>query len=332
VGDDRLALRALVTGAFQAQCLRVAAELGLAGHLAAGPVTSAGLADACGAHEPALRRVLRTLVAMGVLDRDDSERYALTPLGEELDGLAAWVSYSTSDPVWSAWAALTHSVRTGEPAFDHVHGLRSWEYNAAHPQAGARFQAAMAANTEGVVAAVAAGFDFARFPVVVDVGGGDGTLLAEILRRNPRIRGVLVDLPAVVERARATFDAAGLADRCDCRGGDFRVSVPRGDAYLLKSVLHDWTDEQCRVILGRCAEAAGASGRLVIVERVLPDQVGRGDLEALLSDLNMLVMLGGRERTESEFDRLLTSAGFRLGRIFRTGSPFSIIEAVLANS
>jgi hypothetical protein len=97
-------------------------------------------------------------------------------------------------------------------------------------------------------------------------------------------------------------------------------------------VLHDWTDEQCRVILGRCAEAAGASGRLVIVERVLPDQVGRGDLEALLSDLNMLVMLGGRERTESEFDRLLTSAGFRLGRIIRTGSPFSIIEAVLANS
>lgn len=329
----RSALRALAVAAWQTQCVRVAAEFELADHLAAGAVTSAQLAAACGAHEPHLRRLLRILVAMGVLDSDDGRRYSLTPVGEGLrhGGLGPYAQYFGSEPAWSAWAALDHAVRTGERAFDHAHGMRNWEYFAAHPDAAARFQAAMGALTAGVTGSVADSYDFSRFPVVVDIGGGDGTLLAEILRRCPGIRGVLVDLPHIVERARPALRAAGILERCDLWGGDFRVDVPPGDAYVLKSVLHDWSDEDVVAILRRCLEAAKHSARLIIVERVLPDLVSRDDLEALLTDMNMMVMLGGRERTEGEFRRLLADAGFRLDQVLPTGTEFSVIEATAAD-
>lgn len=322
---SRLGLRALVAGAWQAQCVRVAAELGLPDHCAAGPMTSTELAAACGAHEPALRRLLRVLVAMSVLARDEDERFTLTPLGRALGrgGLGAWAARAGSLP---AWAALDHSIRTGEPASGHVPGMRSWEYGAAHPAAGARIPAPAAAGAGEVTGAVAGGYDFSRYPVVVDVGGGDPALLAEILRRSPRIRGVLAAPPDVVERARRELADAGVLDRCDLRGGDVRAGIPRGDAHLLRSVLHERGDEESVEILTRCREAAGLSGRVIIVERVLPDQPGEDDLEALLTDLNMMVMVGGRGRTAFEYDRLLTQAGLSLRRIIPVGAQYSIIE------
>jgi hypothetical protein len=327
--DTRLALRALVTAAWQAQCVRAAADLGLPGHLTDKPATTAALAAACGAHEGALQRLLRALTAMGVVATDDSHRYSLTPLGEALGPgrLGPWTQYSAADPAWSAWAELGYSIRTGEPAFGHVHGMPSWDYHAAHPEVAARFQAGMAAVTAGVADAVASRYDFSRFPVVVDVGGGDGTLLAAILRRSPSIRGVLADLPPVIERARPVIAATGVLDRCDLHGGDFRASVPAGDAYVLKSVLHDWDDDEAVEILARCREVARPSAPLIIVERVLPERVTSADLEAVLADLNMLVLLGGRERTEAEYGQLLARAGFRLDQVMPTGTEFSIIEA-----
>jgi len=325
----RAALRALVAGAWQAQCLRAAAELRLPGHLAAGPASSAELAAACAAHEPSLRRLLRILTAMGLLSADGAGKYALTPLGEELgsDRLGPYAVYFGSEPAWSAWAALAHAVRTGERAFDDVHGMRNWQYFAAHPETGAGFQAAMASLTAGVSGSVAGSYDFSRFPVVADIGGGDGTLLAEILRRCPQIRGVLADLPHVVDLARPALREAGVLERCSLHGADFRTAVPPADAYVLKSVLHDWADEDVIVILERCREAACPHPRLIIVERVLPEQVSRGDLEALLTDLNMMVMLGGRERTAAEFRQLLDAAGWRPAQILPTGTEFSVIEA-----
>ena len=308
---SRLGLRALVTGAWQAQCVRVAAELGIPDHCAAGPMTSAELAAACGAHEPALRRLLRVLVAMSVLARDGDGRFTLTPLGEALGrgGMGAWADRAGSGP---AWAALDHSIRTGEPASSEVPGMRTWEYGAVPGQ---------------LASAIADGYDFSRYPVVVDVGGGDPTLLAEILRRSPRIRGVLAARPDVVERARQALTDAGVLDRCDLRGGDVRTRVPRGDAHLLRSVLHELDDAESVEVLARCREAAGLSGRVIIVELVLPDQPGEADLEALLTDLNMMVLVGGRARTAVEFDRLVTQAGLRIGRIIPTGTQYSIIEA-----
>jgi len=323
---SRLGLRALVTGAWQAQCVRVAADLGLPDHCAAGPMTSAELAAACGAHEPALRRLLRVLVAMSVLGRDEDERFSLTPLGRALgrDGLGAWAARAGSVP---AWDALDHSIRTGEPASGNVPGMRSWEYGVTHPEA-ERFRGAAAAGTEEATGAIAASYDFSRYPVVVDVGGGDPALLAEILRRSPRIRGVLAARPEVIERARPALADAGVLDRCDLRGGDIRTGVPQGDAHVLRSELHERSDEESVAILTRCREAAGLSGRVIIVERVLPDQPGEGDLEALLTDLNMMVMVGGRERTAFEFDRLLARAGLSVRRIIRTGTQYSLIETV----
>ncbi|HTV99942.1 MAG TPA: methyltransferase [Streptosporangiaceae bacterium] len=322
---SRLGLRALVTGAWQAQCVRVAAELGIPDQCAAGPMTSAELAAACGAHEPALRRLLRVLVAMSVLARDDDGRFTLTPLGTALgrDGLGAWAARAGSGP---AWSALDHSIRTGEPASGQVPGMRTWEYGAAAPAAGERFHGSAAAGPEPLAGPIADSYDFSRCPVVVDVGGGDPALLAEILRRSPRIRGVLAAPPGVVERARQALADAGVLDRCDLRGGDVRARVPRGDAHVLRSVLHKLGDADSVEVLIRCREAAGLSGRVIIVERVLPDQPGEGDLEALLADLNMMVMVGGRERTVFEFDRLLTQAGLRIGRIMPAGTQYSIIE------
>jgi hypothetical protein len=329
--DTRLALRALVTAAWQAQCVRAAADLDLPARLAAGPADSAALAAACGVHEGALRRLLRALTAMGIL-AGDGQQYALTPLGGALRDLGPWAQYTASDPAWSAWAELGHCIRTGQSAFARVHGMPSWDYHAAHPGTGARFQASMAAITAGVTAAVAASYDFCRFPVVVDVGGGDGTLLAEILRACPGIRGVLADLPPVIDRARPVLAAAGVADRCDFYGGDFRDGVPAGDAYLLKSVLHDWADDDAAAILGRCRDAARPAARLIIVERVLPGLAGPGDLEAVLADLNMMVLLGGQERTETEYRQLLARAGFRLTQVIPTGTEFSVIDAAPAAS
>jgi O-methyltransferase domain/Dimerisation domain len=327
--DTRAALRALVTGAWRAQCLRAAAQLGLADQLASGPMTSAELAAACAAHEPSLRRLLRVLAAMELLATDDAQRYSLTALGQGLrnGGLGPYAVYFASESAWLAWTALGHCVRTGQTGFGQAHGMGQWEYFAAHPDAAAQFQAAMGITTAGVTPKVAASYDFSRFPVVVDVGGGTGALLAEILLRSSRTRGVLVDLPHVTELARAVLRDAGVLERCELHSGDFMDSVPPGDCYVLKSVLHDWTDEKAVTILRRCREAASAAS-LVIVERVLPERPSSGDLEALLTDLNMMVMLGGRERTASEFGHLLAEAGFRLGAILPTGTEFSLIEAV----
>jgi O-methyltransferase domain len=329
--DTRQALRALVTAAWQAQCVRVAAEMDLPAHLAAGPVGSVQLAASCGAHEPSMRRLLRALTAMDVLATDDQDRYTLTSLGRSLATLGPWARYTAEDPAWSAWACLSHAIRTGQPAFPHVHGMASWAYHATHPDADARFQAAMAATTTGTAAAIATSHDFSRYPVIADVGGGRGTLIAEVLRHHASARGVLADLPHVIEQTRPALADAGLLDRCDLHGGDFFTSLPAADVYLLKSVLHDWDDDEAEQILASCRRASRPASKLLIIERILPDKVTPADLEALLTDLNMLVLLGGKERTRTEFTELLGRAGYRLGQITPTPTEFSIIEATRAD-
>jgi hypothetical protein len=327
--DPRSALSALVNGAKQTQCVRAAVELGLAGHLAAGPATSAELAAACGAHEPALRRLLRALVAMDVLTMDGGQAYSLTPVGNELrsDRIAAQAVNFGSDPHWAAWTGLVHAIRTGEIGFDHVYGMRNYDYYADHPAAAALFHKSIATNTSRVTGGVVESYDFSGFATVVDVGGGDGTLLAGILRHFPGIRGILVDLPHAVEKARPTLEAAGVAERWELRPGDFRDAVPPGDVYLLKSILHNWADAEAVTILRRCRQAGGPSAHLIVIERVLPEHPSGGALDPLLMDLTMMIMNGGRERTLEEYRHLIALAGFRLDRTMPTGTEFSVIEA-----
>ena len=316
----------------QARCVGVAVELGLAERLAAGPRTAADLAADVGAHAPSLRRLLRALVAIGVVAEDGSDRYSLTPLGEEMrqDRLGPSARFFNSEHHWQSWLHLDHSIRTGERSFDHVYGMRNWDYYAMHPAEAAIFDAAMSSITGPVSKAVAAAYDFSRFQVVADIGGGDGTLLTEILHRYSSVNGLLFDLPNVVERARKKLNASGLLDRCALVGGSFLEKVPVGASiYMMKTIIHDWEEPAVGTILERCRTAVGNSGApLLLIERVLPENIGPEDMADLLADLDMLANPGGQERTEGEYTALLKRAGFKLERIIPTPTPFKIMESV----
>jgi hypothetical protein len=228
---------------------------------------------------------------------------------------------------WKSWGHLLHGVRTGEPAFPQLYGTTAWEYRAARPEEDAVFNAAMTALSAPVAEAVVRSYDFSGIGILVDVGGGEGGPLATILAANPALRGILFDLPHVVATAEALLERAGAADRCEVVGGSFFEVMPSGaDAYLLKSIVHDWEDAAAIEILQRCRAAIADTGGLLVVEPVI--RPGNEPDPAKFSDLNILVMLGGRERTADDFERLYAEAGFRLSNIVRTQSPFDVIEGV----
>lgn len=332
--DPSAALLRLVNGYQVTQALHVAATLGIADRLGDGPQSCEDLAVAAGADAPALYRLLRALAAVGVFREEPGRRFALTPLGAGLRAdapqpVGPWAVQVGQPYFWQTWGHLLHSVRTGENAFHALHGTGVWEYRARHPEAGVLFDAAMTALSRRVAGAVAGAYDFGPRRCVVDVGGGRGALLAAILTRHPHLRGVLFDQPLVIAGAGAVLQAAGVAERCDVVGGDFFAAVPEGgDTYVLKSVLHDWEDEPATAILRACRRAIAPDGRLLLVERVLePPNEGA---PAKLSDLNMLVAPGGRERTEEEYAALLAGAGFRLTAVLPAGGVVQLIEGVPA--
>lgn len=315
--------------------LYVAAELGLADHLAGGPRTSAALAAAVGAERDALHRLLRAIAALGVVEQLDDGRFGLTPLGATLcgdapDSTRAYVRWQ-GHPMWlRAWASLIHTVRTGEPAFEDAFGMGLFAYLNAHPDIGAVFDGGMAAATTDVGDAIVAAYDFASLGSIVDVGGGNGALLAAILRANPQARGTILDQPHTIEGARATIAAAGLAGRCASVAGDFFASVPAGaDAYVLKWILHDWDDARCVAILRAIRRAMPPDGRLLVVEQVLPDG-GALDREAAMNDITMLALLGSRERTAEEYRALFVQADLRLTCIVPMDAGQSIVEGATA--
>lgn len=327
-------MRLLVNGYQISQALAVAATLGLSDHLADGPRTTGELAATTGTDEPSLRRLLRALGALGVYERRDDGRFALTELGATLrsdvpGSVAPWARYVGRPYYWRAWAALEHSVRTGGNAFAALHGTSIWEYRADRPEEERIFDAAMTGQSAVVATAVVEAYDFGRAARVVDVGGGRGLLLAVVLRRHPALRGVLFDQPAVVAGAGEVLSRNGVADRCETVGGSFFEAVPEGgDVYLLKSVIHDWPDEESVAILSVCRRSVPPHGRLLLVEQLLEE--GPDPVRTAFSDLNMLVGPGGRERTRTEYGTLLAAAGFRLKRALPTGSDSFVLEAVPA--
>jgi SAM-dependent methyltransferase len=325
------ALRAMLGGFRLAQAVAVAAELRVADRLAGGPVPSEDLARAVGADADALYRLLRALAAEGIFTESPPGTFGLTPLAEPLradhpQSVRPQARLVAQEFWWGAWGHLLEAVRTGGVAFERIHGAPLFAYLDAHPDAAGIFDGAMS-GTSPWKAALAAAYDFAPVRLVVDVGGGQGALLAAVLRAHPHLRGVLFDTPAVVAGARRFLDAAGLADRCRIVGGDFFASVPEGgDAYLLSQVLHDWDDERAAAILRSCHRAARPGARLIVVEQLLPpgDTPHRGKL----LDLQLLVMLGGRERTEAEYRRLFTAAGFESTSARPLGPELSVLEGI----
>lgn len=321
-----------MTNGYQvSQAIHVAATLGIADLLEDGPKSADDLAKATEAHAPTLYRLLRALAGVGVFAETDG-RFGSTPLAECLrtdapGSLRAWAMQIGQPYFWTSWGHLLHSVRTGEPAFPDLHGTTAWEYRAARPKEDAIFNAAMTALSAGVVEAVVKSYDFSEIGVLVDVGGGEGALLAAILAADPALHGVLFDQPHVVATAGALLERAGVADRCEAVGGSFFDAAPGGaDAYLLKSIIHDWDDPAAIEILRACRAAMADTGRLLVVEPII--RPGNEPDPAKFWDLNMLVMLGGRERTADDFEQLYAESGFELTNIIRTGSLFDVIEGV----
>jgi SAM-dependent methyltransferase len=315
---------------FQAIC--AAAELGVADELRGGPQTSQEVAQRLSVHEPSLYRLMRALTVPGLLAELPGRRFALTPLGDTLrtdapGSMRAYVRFIGSPFRLAAWQELVYSVRTGRAAFDKVHGMPPFDFLGKHPEAAAIFNAAMTSITAQTEEAIADAYDFSGIRKLIDVGGGHGRLLAAILKRNPTLRGVLFELPHAAEGARALFADEGLAARTEVVEGDFFNAIPPGgDAYLMKSIIHDWDDERCLKILGNCHRAMGPRGRLLLVEGVIPPP-GEPAFHKLL-DLEMLVFPGGLERTEEEFRELFSRASFRLSRVVPTRAASSVIEGI----
>lgn len=311
--DPASALMRRLGGKAVVQALATAAELGLAEALDE-PRTVEELARSLSCDADALLRLLRVLVGEGALVEGPDSRYVLTPMGAQLrhDALGTLARFVGSPSQWTPWTALTHAVRTGETAFEHVHGRSLFAYLANHPGEEALYDAAVDAFTSAQAIALAEQDVLDDVESVVDVGGGRGTLLLELLRRRPKVRGVLFERASVLERARARFDAEALSRRCTFVEGDFFTAVPEGaDAYVLKHVLHNWDDERAAAILRRCVLAMPPGGRIFVVESLrLPGNMRDG---ARLIDLEMLVLTGGgRERSKPEFRRLFAAAGLRL--------------------
>ena len=313
----------------------VAAKLGIADLLKDGPKSSEELAPLTDTHAPSLYRVMRALASVGVFGQDEQGRFTLTPIGATLQSddpgsLRAWAILVLGEEDYQAWDDLMYTVRTGETAFDHVFGMGIFQYEAQHPEHAKIFDEAMA-NLIGVYnSAVLASYSFSSIEKLVDVGGGDGSLIIAILQTEPKMKGMLFDLPHVTEKAKQKITEAGLSGRCDIVAGDALVSVPNGgDAYILSRVVNSFDNERALAVLQNCRRAITQKSKLLLVERVLPDRVEHSFAAQgpVMSDLNMMVISGGRERTATEHRALLEAAGFTLTKVVPTQSEVSVIEA-----
>ncbi len=325
-----------ITGYWVSQLVFVAAKLGLADALARGPLKPAVLAKRVGANAAALHRILRALASVGVFAETADGGFRLTPAASALrrdvpGSLHSFAVMMVDRYNWDAWRELLHGVQTGALPFDHVHGLPIFEFLRQHPEEDRVFSESMASISGPENDAIARAYDFGRFQTLVDVGGAHGHLLATILRRHRRLRGILYDQPQVVAgAARSGFiNERALGSRCVVQGGDFFIDVPLGaDAYIMKYIIHDWSDDQATRVLSNCRHALAPGGRVLVVEHV----IGRGNAPdwGKLLDINMLTLTGGQERTREEFRALFVRAGLRLRRVHPTQSALSILEAVLA--
>jgi hypothetical protein len=327
------ALSRLIYGAMPVHLIAAAAEFSIADHLADGAKSSAELAAVARANPDALHRVLRALAQLGVLTMLNDGRFALAPLGEYLRSDAPRSLRATARAMGADFnvlpgLALEHTLRTGETASEHVFGMKRFEYMAAHPERASIFNELMTGMSVTGSAAVVAAYDCDFFDTIVDVGGGNGTLIAEILKANSRPQGIIFDLPHCRTGALEYLAAAGVESRCDFIGGDFFESVPAGaDAYFLKWIIHDWNDERSVAILQTCRRAMVPTSRLIIVERLLPS-ANESAPEAIFGDITMLVNTGGRERSEADYRALLEAADLRLTRVVATSTTYHVLEAV----
>ncbi len=335
--DWRTPLLTLINASWTTQAIAAAVQLSLPESLRDGPQSLSALAQRTSCHAPSLLRLLRALASVGVVVPAEDGRFALTEMGRLLcvdarGSLAAWAEFCGTY-AWTAWGQLAECVRSGQSVrrrAGHADGFQHLEND--HETA-ALFNRAMVSLTRSVAATVVDAVDFSGIGRIADVGGGFGELLAAVLRAHPSMRGVLFDLAHATQAASAGLRDAGVADRCEVVTGSFFDAVPAGaDAYLLKSILHDWDDEHCSLILAQCARAMRPHARLLIVERMMPEHfsVSARDQAIARSDLNMLIGPGGCERTLVQYRSLLKAAGLRPTGLLALSGGFSVLDAALA--
>jgi hypothetical protein len=325
----------LINGYHISQAIYAVAELGIPDLLAAGPRHCDELAEQTDTHARSLFRILRFLTGAGLFHELGPKQFELTPLGATLrtdlpNSARPVVRFVLSEFEWTPWGHLIDSVRTGETAFDHVHGMGSFDYFRKHPEASAVFNSAMTSLSARSGTGIVERYDFSSLRNVVDVGGGQGFLLATILRANPALRGVLFDLPDVVAVAGQVLEKFAVQDRCEVVGGSFFEALPKGaDAYILRQIIHDWDDERALAILRNCRAAQTDTGKVLLIERqIVPDH--REAMRVLQVDMEMLVNVGGMERTDAEYRSLFEQAGFRLTNIvpLMDAGGFCVFEGV----
>jgi hypothetical protein len=329
--DPRDRLRQMLPEIKMIQMIYVVSKLKIADLLSKGPVNVEDLAIASNAHAPTLYRLLRALASLGIFREIESRRFELTDVAELLrsdspDSMRTHALWIGEPWRWRPYGELLYCVRTGQPAFPHVFGQNMFDYLTADPEADAIFNQRMVEMTNRQRAAVLDTYDFSQSRVVIDVGGGHGTLISAILNRYPAAQGMIVDLPLVVEGAGTLLSAAGVLDRCKLVGGSFFEALPKGgDIYILKQVIHDWDNEHALSILQNCRAAMEEDSTLLLIERVIP--LGNDPHRGKIADIEMLTLFGSQERTEEEYRNLLSSAGFTLNTIIPTPADIDVIEA-----
>jgi C-methyltransferase len=325
------AMMEMIIAAWASQAIAVAAELGVADALAGGPLTIDELAHRVGADPDALHRLLRALIGRGIFRRRHDGRYELNSLADTLRSDAsvsmAWAArFYGSREQRERWTRLVDAIRSGRSVVPALHGKESFDYFAEYPEHAELFHRTMTSISELTDASVAAGYDFGAYPTIVDVGGGQGPLLATILASAPSSRGVLYDLPAAVAAAPELLCKNDVADRVRLETGSFFDRVPTGgDVYILKNIIHDWPDAKAVQILRNVRAAAGPNATVLLVELVIPDH--DRDFPGKWADLEMLLNLAARERTAAEYRNLLHRSGFHVTRVVPTASPLSLVEA-----
>ena len=332
----RTQLLGLINASWTTQAISVAVRLRLPDLLIHEPQTVQTLAQSTSCNAQSLLRLLRALTSIDVVSQHDDGRFELTELGALLrsdtpDSLAAWAEFSGTRS-WAAWSQLAECVRSGQSVRRQSTGADGFEHLEVDPDAALLFNRAMVSLTNSVAAALVREGDFSGVKCLADVGGGLGQLLSSVLLAYPTMRGILFDMAHATQTAGAQLAAAGVATRCEVVTGSFFDAIPEGaDAYLLKSILHDWNDEDCAQILVNCSKAMLPHARLMIIERMMPEQLSvcPHDQGVARSDLNMLVGNGGCERTQEQYRVMLQKVGLRMGEPQALCDNYQVIEAVL---
>jgi hypothetical protein len=330
--NSSVTLFQMILGGWVQQSISVAAKLGIPDLLKDGPKDHNQLAEMTQTHAPTLYRLMRALTSVGLFTELENKHFAICPLGTYLEtdseGSVRSLAIMLGEQ-WhrNPWSNLLFTVQTGENAFKEVYGQSNYDYLTQNPDAGEVFNNAMVGITKTITSEIGR-YDFSGFGQVIDIGGGHGALMEAILNQNPHLKGTVYDLTEVIEGTRRLMRTAGLENRCDCVAGDFFESVPSGgDAYILKAIIHNWSDDAAITILRHCRQHMHANGKLILLESVITP--GDAPHPSKFTDLEMIVFTpSGKERTELEFQDLFQKAGFKLSRIIPTPTLVSIIEGI----